>query len=575
MRTQYLIQLFIFITTASLAITLTIQGQTNSAKVVESSSGNDWYSSLFGKGLEIRPQFECYICALIVGAMEKYAYANDLDLDDFIMNHFCKLFPLELRTTCDAFINQYGPGIIHSLTSSTSPDQVCRDIQKCSNPQCNLIPPENIPPLKFSSEWKKYAGMVSPQKRISTMDWIRDALANLEENHYPLHDLDGDHNTATDAESRGYNWRGRDCDDLDPSIHPGRKADPYPGENADFNCNGIKGKDNTTNQDYKTLFCDNTQQLGVVVMGDSAGAHCEIPPQWMNGTAWSEAVFANVLDILLNEVDLPHFSGFTGYADIGNTGPVRSIYKYLYERNKCNFRDYQNIAVNGASSRNSLDNILALSRNQENDHPLLMFLELIGNDVCRSDNDFDKYTTPDIFRAKIVEILDNLDTIVPTGSHLVIFGLVNGSLIFNTVTGRTHPSGVTYDQYYDWSNCIEAAFCWGWLNTNSTVRDLTTQWAMSLNDVYKDILTTYTAKNFDIAYYDFPADEILTNWTAAGNDPYSLIEPADGFHPNQMFHALLADSIWETLLRDHPDWLGEVNPNNDQITQLFGEQGGY
>ena len=575
MRKQTSLQVFIFLAVVSLAIASTLQDQTSSGESVKKQPKNDWFTSIFGKVGNFGPEFQCYVCTLIVTGAEKYAYANELDLDDFLMNHFCKLFPSEVRGTCNVLISQYGPGIIKALTSSTSPDQVCRDIKICQNPQCNLVPAENIPPLKFSSEWQKYADMSPPEGGISAMDWIRDILARVGSAHSPLVDVDGDKSTADEAELRGYNWRGRDCNDFDGAIHPGRKADPYPGEHADYNCNGIKGKDKDTGKDYKNLFCDNTQQLGVVVMGDSAGAHAEIPAAWMNGTAWSESVFASILNVVLDEVDLPHFSGYTGYADVGNTGPVRSIYKNLYERNKCNFRDYQNIAVNGAASIDSLGNILALSRDQQNDHPLLMFLELVGNDVCWAQNNFDAYTTPDVFRAKIIEILDHLDTVVPIGSHLVILGLVNGSLIFEGVTGKTHPIGVTYDQYYDWSNCIQAAFCWGWLNTNATVRDTTTEWAMTLNNVYKDILTTYTAKNFDVAYYDFPAQEIWDNWIAEGNDPYGLIEPADGFHPNQIFHALLADNIWNALSRDHPDWLGEENPNNDQITQLFGDQGGY
>jgi len=37
----------------------------------------------------------------------------------------------------------------------------------------------------------------------------------------------------------------------------------------------------------------------------------------------------------------------------------------------------------------------------------------------------------------------------------------------------------------------------------------------------------------------------------------------------------LADKIWEHLEAEKPEWLGPVNPNNDLITQLFGDQGGY
>jgi len=38
---------------------------------------------------------------------------------------------------------------------------------------------------------------------------------------------------------------------------------------------------------------------------------------------------------------------------------------------------------------------------------------------------------------------------------------------------------------------------------------------------------------------------------------------------------LSADMIWQWLSTNYPNVLGSVNPNNDQITQVFGDQGGY
>lgn len=44
----------------------------------------------------------------------------------------------------------------------------------------------------------------------------------------------------------------------------------------------------------------------------------------------------------------------------------------------------KNLAVNGGRSGNTINNMKALKRDPENDYPLLVFLELIGNDVCSS-----------------------------------------------------------------------------------------------------------------------------------------------------------------------------------------------
>jgi acyloxyacyl hydrolase len=66
------------------------------------------------------------------------------------------------------------------------------------------------------------------------------------------------------------------------------------------------------------------------------------------------------------------------------------------EWNLCNHNDYQNVGVNGGDSGNTWGNIKALKRNQKNDYPLLMFMELIGNDVCSKS--FDGMTTVGKFK---------------------------------------------------------------------------------------------------------------------------------------------------------------------------------
>jgi acyloxyacyl hydrolase len=58
-----------------------------------------------------------------------------------------------------------------------------------------------------------------------------------------------------------------------------------------------------------------------------------------------------------------------------------------------------------------------------------------------------------------------------------------------------------------------------------------------------------------------------------GGETWQLIEPVDGFHTNQIANALIADTWWELL--EGTSWLSPVNPFNDQITKIFGNQGGY
>jgi len=564
----------------------------------------------FGGSNDVNPHsagLKCWICTMLVGAAEKYAEIKNMAIDTFLVNEFCPLFPSEAVPLCQELIEQFGPTIITTLLQSKSPDQVCRAIGICSDAKCNLFK-NTTPQVTVSSEWAKNIQMASRQgfsitpkaadhfysvgswfsnighkvggifgsAQAGGKDLIHKLIEKLLTNHTSPFDMDGDGFSQMNGEMRGYNWRGRDCNDFDIKVRPGRKTDPYPGKASDYNCNGIHGVDPKTKKPYKEVLCGNTKQYGVVVLGDSAGALADIPQSWPNASMWANNTFKGIIDSVLNEVDLPHMSGYTGYADENNLGgPVRSVYKHLYERNKCNFRDYQNVAVNGASSLSAMDNIKRLTRDQQNDHPLLMFLELVGNDVCSYLQNFDNMTKPDAFKKSIIQILDHLDTVAPAGSHLVILGLVNGSLIFEGVKGHTHPTGVSYEDFYDFTSCIQASFCWGWLNTDKSVRDKTTSLAMELNQVYAEILKTYKAKNYDIIYYDFPAQTIFDQVRAEGKDPYILLNPVDGFHPNPNFHSRLGDYLWNSLLRDRPDWFGDVNPNNDLITKLFGNQGGY
>jgi acyloxyacyl hydrolase len=112
--------------------------------------------------------------------------------------------------------------------------------------------------------------------------------------------------------------------------------------------------------------------------------------------------------------------------------------------------------------------------------------------------------------------------------------------------------------------------------SNATTRAATDQQAADLNQVYLDIVASgVTYNNFDFVYQPFPDVPIMTQWIANGGQAWQLIEPVDGFHPNQIFHSLLADYFWNYLTTNKSEWIGPENPNNALIQQLFGDQGGY
>lgn len=51
-----------------------------------------------------------------------------------------------------------------------------------------------------------------------------------------------------------------------------------------------------------------------------------------------------------------------------------------------------------------------------------------------------------------------------------------------------------------------------------------------------------------------------------------MIERCDGFHPNGEFHSYLSDWIWNKILTEHYQWIGDRNPHNADIRKIFGSQ---
>jgi len=141
----------------------------------------------------------------------------------------------------------------------------------------------------------------------------------------------------------------------------------------------------------------------------------------------NSSTFDDLFFVAEMEVDWPHMSGYTGFL---NDSMVDSIYLRMRERNLCNHRDYQNMGVNGAradsvSPPNGIVNSIA--RNATVDNPALVFLSLIGNDVCDPHPDYEsRMTTPSDFLASTLKTLEFLDTVLPNGSHVVFIGLANG-----------------------------------------------------------------------------------------------------------------------------------------------------
>jgi acyloxyacyl hydrolase len=519
----------------------------------------------------------CIGCTLAIGILEGMAYVH-ADSIEHVVEKVCKILPSGLQSWCVGIIEVFGPSIIASIENKETPDYICQKIGVCTDAKCHLFPKRKF----FAEEEKKQVveeaipklGKLNYEYKIPVAD------------HRPLVDFDGD-GFSTLFELRGYAWRGKDCDDWNGDIHPGR-VPVRSGDNfdTDYNCNGIKGTNPATGNSYEQDFCAGTKQYGVAILGDSAAAHFAIPPAWVTPALIDGKTYHDLLKILENELDWPDMSSTTGYhvsSFSGNPGPqVSSIYKKNAERNKCAVRDFQNIGVNGARSGSMASGIVqTLSRKQGGmDNPLLINLALIGNDVCNGHHTFDTMTTPQEMYDNTMQTLHYLDTnTIPKGSHLIITGLADGRVLYEGLANRIHPLGtprndITYSAFYEYLNCMEASPCWGWMNNNATVRNLTAVRQRELNQVLNNIAANEKFNNFDVIYLHDPFHAIIEKWVQGGGQIYQLIEAVDGFHPSQIANSLIADYVWNLLETQYPHFLPPVNPNNAKSPQVFGDQGG-
>lgn len=153
-------------------------------------------------------------------------------------------------------------------------------------------------------------------------------------------------------------------------------------------------------------------------------------------------------------------------------GHADSIYLKLWERNHCNHRDYQNLAKNGADSFEANSKLVpSMARDQKRDQPALVFYSLVGDDVCQGQTDLSKMTTPEEMHKNVLETLQSLDERLPSGSHVILIGLVDGRFLYDSLHSRIHPIGklrgdVTYEHFYDFLNCLQISPCFGWMNSN-------------------------------------------------------------------------------------------------------------
>ncbi|KAL5022217.1 hypothetical protein ScPMuIL_001372 [Solemya velum] len=513
------------------------------------------------------------------------------------LQQLCGFLPGEYQTYCKLFVDFITPFIIEVISEDDTPDSLCHKLSFCytqkGHDTCRLFP---LPQKTKFGPIQLYCGILTLSIffqnqlgfKMCDLPGVKEIckiIKNIFSHHDPGVDLDKD-KFSTIQTFRGSSWRGKDCDDGNTHRHPG--AIPIGNDTEiDSNCNGIYGRDPTTGESYENLFCKDVPQHGIAILGDSLGAHFHIPAEWLTATELSEEIFENLPFVLENEFDWPELSSSTGYMNTSYPqiihGVTDSVYLRARQRNHCIHRDFQNIAVNGLEPMNLEKHSENLSRNKIRDQPLLLIYSLVGNDVCSGRADpWNHMTTPSEMRANALQTLEFLNKVLPNGSHVVLTGLVDGRVLYDNLHNRIHPIGsynkdVTYADFYTYFNCLQISPCTSWLTTNETLRNLTTKRANELGEALRRVAESKHKyyENFDVVYVDCPVMKIFDIWKKQGGQAWELVEPVDGFHTNQIGQALAAKVYWDILQKQFPDFISPVNPNNDKIKAIFGDQGGY
>ena len=103
-------------------------------------------------------------------------------------------------------------------------------------------------------------------------------------------------------------------------------------------------------------------------------------------------------------------------------------------------------------------------------------------------------TTPQEFYQNVVRATDYLDTVLPKGSHVTFMGLADGRVLYDAMHDRIHPLGstrndVTYEDLYNYLNCLQISPCWGWLNSDPYWRERTQLRAWELSEMVRCTLS--------------------------------------------------------------------------------------
>lgn len=169
--------------------------------------------------------------------------------------------------------------------------------------------------------------------------------------------------------------------------------------------------------------------------------------------------------------------------------------------------------------------------------------------VCNGHPGTSHMTPPDTFKAATLRSLAYLDTVLPAGSSVMLIPLVDGRVLWETTHAQIHPIGVGYPAYvsplcsrvlvvaadirlalcirriYDYLNCLGMTPCAGWMTSNETMRNITSDWAATLNTQLAAVQKEAAYKHFNVYYSSWDFQTSINQYVAAGGVQMDLIEP--------------------------------------------------
>ncbi|KAL0490645.1 acyloxyacyl hydrolase [Acrasis kona] len=515
----------------------------------------------------------CGVCVFAITEAQKLFKSKPHLSTPLLFKQICRM-PNDAKTqeSCDAISSEHTQQFDEYIKKNWDADYICSKLGLCktchllsdanqvfSSPTAALSLPQNIRDAQYKA--RVLAPLLFSQFKGLQSDQNGEGLPKR------IFDLDGDYFSKYNSVGRGANWRGRDCNDWSSKVHPGRK---YTNIGEDMNCNGIHGIDKETEKSFEDLFCNSfPDDRQLIFLGDSSVAGFMIPVEWLDLKNLTK-----VLSAYNNELDWPMKVWGSGWDDSIQS---ESMYHRIVSRNKCAHRQFQNVAKNGAEMKDLVEQIKNVQISHD-DKPALVFIGYIGNDVCGPS--LETMTPVDLYEKRLREGLESLNKKLPKNSKVVMFGLIDGAILFDHMGDLQHPIGpVKYSQFYEFLTCSGMNPCSTWLTTNSTSRALASERMRQLDGVLEKLVTEqFKFENFDLTFIDF---EELIDLAFAQLDkekrPYSdLIDAVDGFHPSILYGSrILSKFLWQVLEKQRPDFIGDINPNNEKIQSLFGDQGGH